>query len=84
METVAILIFVFILILDVLNHFAPGALAYVINGINFVLHTALLFSLLMLNLDFKYAVLAFLSSLLVYTLGFLVKERLGKEEQNDV
>ena len=84
METVAILIFVFVLILDVLNHFASKTLSYVINGINFVFHTALLFSLLMLNLDFKYAVLAFLSSLLVYTLGFVVKERLDKEEQNDV
>ena len=84
METVAILIFVFILILGVMHHFAGKTLAYVINGINFVLHIALLFSFLVLNIELKYLVLAFLSSLLVYTLGFLVKERLGKEEQNDV
>ena len=84
METVAILIFVLILILDVINHFAGKTLAYVINGIDFVLHLALVFSLLVLDFELKYLVLAFLSSLLVYTLGFLVKERLGKEEQNDV
>ena len=84
METVAILIFVLILILDVINHFAGKTLAYVINGIDFVLHLALIFSLLVLDFELKYLVLAFLSSLLVYTLGFLVKERLGKEEQNDV
>ena len=84
METVAILIFVLILILDVINHFAGKILAYVINGIDFVLHLALVFGLLVLDFELKYLVLAFLSSLLVYTLGFLVKERLGKEEQNNV
>lgn len=81
MKTIAILIYVSILILDVLHHLAGRTLAYVINGINFILHIALLFSLLMLNLELKYAALAFLSSLFVYSVAFLIKERFGKEEQ---
>ena len=81
MKTIAILIYVSILILDVLHHLAGRTLAYVINGINFILHVALLFSLLMLNLELKYAALAFLSSLFVYSIAFLIKERFGKEEQ---
>ena len=84
MKTVAILLFIVILILDALCHVIGGKYAYLINGINFVMHIALLFSLLILDLELKYAVLAFLASLFTYSLTFLVKQRAYMEERDDV
>ena len=84
MEIVAILLFAFILTCDVFCHVLGGKLAYLINGINLLMHIALLFVLLVLDLELKYAVLAFLASLLAYSLTFYIKERVYKEERDDV
>ena len=84
MKIVAIMLFVIILMLDVLYHVIGGKRAYLINGINFVMHIALLFNLLILDLELKYAVLAFLASLFTYSLAFLVKGRANREERDDV
>lgn len=84
MEIIAIILFAVILILDALCHFLGDRLAYLINGINLVMHMALLFNLLALDLELKYAVLAFLASLFTYTLGFLISARACKEERDDL
>lgn len=84
MKAATILIFVLILTLDILYHFLSGRIAYLVNGINLLLHIALVFCLLILDLELKYVVLAFLSSLLVYSIAFLIRERTGKEEQDDL
>ena len=84
MKAATILIFVLILTLDILYHFLSGRIAYLVNGINLLLHIALVFCLLILDLELKYVVLAFLSSLLVYSIAFLIGEHTGKEKQDDL
>ena len=84
MKAATILIFVLILTLDILYHFLSGRIACLINGVNLLLHIALVFCLLILDLELKYVVLAFLSSLLAYSIAFLIRERAEKEEQDDL